>query len=1211
MTSTDLAQLLQRSEAETLDFKADGYDLQKDRNAFIKDLLAMANTPRQEDAVIVLGVHWTPEDGSRVIGLSRHLDDAEFQRALADRVQPRPRFIYEPHLYEGQKLGVLRVPIGDEGPYTAVKDYADLQAGVIYYRRGTSNERAIGVELKRIVNWFLGRISPPLAEAETNAWRSFYDSVYRFAPDRLFVLALDPVNVDTAAPLHALAMVPWRAVIDFDPSSEVSGILSAIGATLEKKRVIHRVVKGQYRVDADPGTHWFFARGLAGRLDTIAEGDHRSWLRAYKQELSKQLERLAAALSPSPISVVVVWTSRELRRHLRTLVEEFHGAFGDLAEIVMVSSDRASFEELCEEAGVSFTQINLRNLLSGIAVHFADRDNLDGDRSVLPTSAGAPIEIEPRHRLWLAEDLQVAYRGLGLQGDDSAEEYRRGGELGWRNLQLRHDCDRDLTPALRAQVETDLRSRQTLRINLYHAPGAGGTTVGRRVLWDLRDAFPAAILRRCSPRITAERIAKIAALTEHSVLVLVDGGEHSERDIDDLYDFLRAGQTPCVLLQTLRRFQRQQSGRRQFWLDAELSDGEADRFRSAYASAAVTRNQILADLSEKRSSQRTAFFFGLSAFGKDFRGLDPYVQRRIQGLSEDQRRILAYISLAHYYGQHPIPAQAFAGLLKLPRSRSLELPVAFRDPAAPALDLLVESGAGEWRSAHHVIALAILERVLAPVGSKEPDKVWRQSLSSWAKSFADFCRGDDQTPSDRLLELARRVFIYRDNVELLGTERAYQSRFGQLIEDIPSIQGQSEVLKHLTDRFPLEAHFHAHLGRFLAVNGDLTRSLKSVDFAISLQPDDPVLHHVRGMVLRYEIRRRQEAGAAVQEIVELAQDATGSFGEARRLAPDLEHGYISEVQLLISVLDYAGRGEQKTVATILAGPGSDPFLRRAVDQAEDLLDRVQHLYAGEEPSRYVVDCRARLQRLYGDYQTALQAWDNLLARQEVAKPVIRRQIVWTLLRRRDGAWVALQRKELERIRRLLEENLQEEVNDSTSLRLWLRAIRQSSSPPSLDSVIEKVSYWKANTGSLDAAYYLYVLHAIRGLEGSSQAMADAEGALEQCRSLARFRRDRTRSFEWIGGGQGIQRLVHQSQLGDWKDDFWNSSNALVRLTGRVASIDAPQKGSIELSGGMDAFFVPAKAGLHYGRDENTLVTCYLGFSYDGPRAWNVQRVASS
>ena len=61
-------------------------------------------------------------------------------------------------------------------------------------------------------------------------------------------------------------------------------------------------------------------------------------------------------------------------------------------------------------------------------------------------------------------------------------------------------------------------------------------------------------------------------------------------------------------------------------------------------------------------------------------------------------------------------------------------------------------------------------------------------------------------------------------------------------------------------------------------------------------------------------------------------------------------------------------------------------------------------------------------------------------------------------------------------------------------------------------------------------------------------------------------------------------------------------NPLTRVRGRVARINGPQAGFIELAGGLEAFFVPARSGLSRG-SENTPVLSFLGFSYDGLRAW--------
>ena len=56
--TTDVGRLLDRPEGETIDFKATGYDLSDNRKKrdFAKDLASLANTPREEEAYIVLGV---------------------------------------------------------------------------------------------------------------------------------------------------------------------------------------------------------------------------------------------------------------------------------------------------------------------------------------------------------------------------------------------------------------------------------------------------------------------------------------------------------------------------------------------------------------------------------------------------------------------------------------------------------------------------------------------------------------------------------------------------------------------------------------------------------------------------------------------------------------------------------------------------------------------------------------------------------------------------------------------------------------------------------------------------------------------------------------------------------------------------------------------------------------------------------------------------
>ena len=163
-------------------------------------------------------------------------------------------------------------------------------------------------------------------------------------------------------------------------------------------------------------------------------------------------------------------------------------------------------------------------------------------------------------------------------------------------------------------------------------------------------------------------------------------------------------------------------------------------------------------------------------------------------------------------------------------------------------------------------------------------------------------------PGEEMLEVVRRAFVYRDNSEILGTERAGQNQFAMLIEDIPSKEGALELLRNLTEIYPDEAHFWAHLGRFHSLERrDFPAAVDCIDRALKLRDRDHVLHHMKGMALRQQVYDGMGADKVIPDIVGLAKLASESFSAAREIAPDDEHGYISEVQMMIRLLDYAAR----------------------------------------------------------------------------------------------------------------------------------------------------------------------------------------------------------------------------------------------------------------------------------------------------------------
>ncbi|HLF97694.1 MAG TPA: hypothetical protein VI457_11175 [Methylococcaceae bacterium] len=834
-----------------------------------------------------------------------------------------------------------------------------------------------------------------------------------------------------------------------------------------------------------------------------------------------------------------------------------------------------------------------------------------GAEHVVQLPGSVPKDIAGENRTYLEEDLELVHLTAGMRPLDGTEPIRhflRGGQITWFELGLQADVERDKTAELLRTVEKDLDQRQSTRVNLYHEPGAGGSTIARRVLWVLHRKYPTVVLRRCVARKTAERIAWIYQLTGKAVLILREGGDVPETDADNLANLLTSKHLPFVLLQVLRRYNTPTLGHRSTFVRAQLTTGENERFRVALHHEASSRRYYIDRVASGPAAGRTAFLFGLAAFDVEFTGLRPYVQNHLRKILEPQVKVLQFLALAYDYGQQALTASHFAKLLQLPQNRPVQFERVLCDEAR---GLLIHHSEGRWRPVHQLVSTEILELTLS--ANANDTRLWKSRLGDLARDFVDFCRTTTPVPPAELQAVLEQIFVRRNDAELLSGAFAGENRFARLVTDLPNPDARLRLFEHLVDRFPENPHFWAHLGRYFSIERkDFTKAEEAIDHAICLCEDDHVLHHMKGMALRNLAYQMIDARQSLASVVATAKRASESFEKARYFAPDDDYGYISDAQMTLRVLDYA-RGEQNAVLA-LAKENVDPWLREAFERVENLLGTVREQHRGEIPSEYEDKCRADLDVLYGATDQALQRWDQLLQRKApggqllVHAPPIRRQIVWLQLARYERKWDKMPPKHLQRSLDLLEANIQQEPDDDRNIRLWLQGARFLPSPPSLSLTADRVATWRMRGDSLDAIYYLYVLKVLEALDGSAIAANDAQRNIEICRTKAGFRRDRTRSFEWLGEGTGLRRLVHHDQLGGWDESagFWSNTRPLLRIQGVVSRIHAPQSGEIELRWKMKAFFVPVTAGMSYGRDENRQVSFFLGFSYEGLRAWSVE-----
>ncbi|MFF7928974.1 SAV_2336 N-terminal domain-related protein [Streptomyces mirabilis] len=579
-------------------------------------------------------------------------------------------------------------------------------------------------------------------------------------------------------------------------------------------------------------------------------------------------------------------------------------------------------------------------------------------------------------------------------------------------------------------------------------------------------------------------------------------------------------------------------------------------------------------------------------------------------LSEIDREVCILLALAHRYSGVPVPAVLFSNLLGVAPSYRVDLR---RHVDERLLAILIEESDGMWRLSHSRIAEEVLEQLLLPRGAAQGREAWNAALVTWCQRLV-WHAGEvfQRSLPEKMRDLLDRLFIMRDARKPIQPQRA--AKYSELLQQM-SVPGRKEVMRALVTAFPDQAHYWGHYGRMLSYDSsDFADALRALDQAVSLSPGDPQLHHMRGMVIRNEIRSVSESRTFSNEefkrrerrILELFESAKASFERATELDDSSEYGYIALAQMSIRGIEFGFRHSgAETYSEFLARQTAGVY-RGLLEDAEDALAAVREIRGSGRMSNAALQTQVELLKLYDNYRVLLPGLDSLLDSADTYKPPVRRCLV-RAYRQRSGSWRKASLHDVERAVTLLDANLTDDPHDFTSLREWLQVARLL--PASLDRAADHVTTWARAESTREALFYDYVLACLRVLVGERAAIAEYRQKLARCREHARRSARHSAACEWLGQGRGLGQLVSQ---GDLMED-WNLGDGgpppayLSRIEGVVSQIRSPTAGTINFGGDIQAFMVPSQAGLVRGQDENRRVTGLLAFSYEGPRAWVVER----
>ena len=386
--------------------------------------------------------------------------------------------------------------------------------------------------------------------------------------------------------------------------------------------------------------------------------------------------------------------------------------------------------------------------------------------------------------------------------------------------------------------------------------------------------------------------------------------------------------------------------------------------------------------------------------------------------------------------------------------------------------------------------------------------------------------------------------------------------------------------------------------------------------SIDLDPNNEIHHHGLGMVYRFAVKDRLALSAQnfngllnnkLEEIDPLFSEAETNFQKALELDPEGEYPLVSQIQMTNEAIERLFRlsGKNSYVDFLTPPEPVADWCRRKLELAEKLMEKLKHIQAEAPLSHYTVVCDGKLQEFHGNPTQMIEGLRSLLKREDIIKMPIRRLLAHSYIRRAEQNKKDMDEQELRFVMRLMQKNLFEDPTNGQDIQLWLRMLR-SLPEFSLNEALDKLSTWAHNSDAIDANYYLYILHFINLKEGVPNSYNEVKKHLEICRKKAPDL-GRRKSFEWWSA-DNLSRycpLVHHSELGRWNKtkDFFHQNEKLGFFEGVIDEIKSPQSGTINVLG-LPAFFAP-KMDFRVGADTNRKVKFYLGFSYEGLRAWSV------
>lgn len=1012
---------------------------------------------------------------------------------------------------------------------------------------------------------------------------------------------------------RALAKLGLVAIFDLDPQSRgPEGLYTVLGEKIRAERPLHLLpITSSGAQELKSFMHasaWIFS-SRHGEDDSLTL---KQWKQQSEKALQAILRAMATSIPPRQLLIISLHDISESEEAFH-IMERIDVSMQIQKQFVVFSQEVPEDRKPIEDPDWLLSDSSRSDFLSNLDDIFGGAE--DDTHIVVPCRAESPgdarlISLASDSASFISEDFQIIHGGLANDGPYSqrTRDFFLGATATWSDIDGHLDVARSATSQYKETLTNRLSEAGNHLVHLMHAPGAGGTTFAKRLAWDLKNTSPTLWCRRLSAT-TPERVGRLHAATRLTVLIVAESADVSSEAIRKLHERLVENKYRAVILFVERHSRPVREALP--YLPDPMDQEEVRRFNVRFAEQACCNIQALRTLVERPeyARYRSPVFFGLFAFDEAYQHIDGLIDDVVASSSRLLHLAALTLAVATVFAQRGVSGRVLLNSLGLDRidgRRTLELlPECIKR-------ISIETSFDEFRLVHPILGRELVNRISKRQNLKQP-LVYHDTATRLIEIMTEV--NPDKPDSDRLL--LQQLLISRN----ADTNPSGTAVFSGLIQSIESVVLQEAVLRKLCDHHDQEAHFLAHLGRFLLYRAE--QSVESCgeffDRAIALNEGDDVLHHARGMAYRITADRVATAlvreGLPLENVVEQISDyvreARNSFERSRALAPDSPHGFVAEAKMMVSLVGLLFQASGcSDYPTFLSTGGIVPcWCQEMLNEANHQMERVQNSSQRKGDPNFVADVSSRLGELMGDHERALAILSEALSRGDMDDLTARRGIANLLLRKSGRRWDLVKEKDLKRIFNEMESLLSTGLGAERDVLMWFQCFRRMKGF-NIQAALERFVPL-AISGSTVANFYVFALTFCQWQRKEIGTVAGALDALQACFQDAAVSR-KTFSLEWLGRPGELCPIISADDL-RITNPVGNEQvrdERLTRLRGTILEIKGPQAGWIEVSRKIKAFFVP---GIDFSRgyDEQLVVDFQVGFSFSGLRAWDVRRVPST